>query len=69
MFNAEEIAQQDVITSEDGEGKIVAFLNIIPDYAPEECTYDLIRKTGAAYKTLLIFPVYFLRHRPVLPKQ
>jgi phosphatidylglycerol lysyltransferase len=48
MFNAEEIAQQDVITSEDGEGKIVAFLNIIPDYAPEECTYDLIRKTGAA---------------------
>jgi phosphatidylglycerol lysyltransferase len=26
----------------------VAFLNIIPDYAPGECTYDLIRKTGDA---------------------
>jgi len=48
MFNAEEIAQHDVITSEDAEGKIVAFLNIIPDYAPEECTYDLIRKTREA---------------------
>jgi phosphatidylglycerol lysyltransferase len=48
MFNADEITQQDVITMEDAEGKIVAFLNIIPDYAPEECTYDLIRKTAAA---------------------
>lgn len=46
MFNAEEIARQDVITISDSEGKIAAFLNIIPDYAPEECTYDLIRKTA-----------------------
>ncbi|MEO6949650.1 MAG: phosphatidylglycerol lysyltransferase domain-containing protein [Ginsengibacter sp.] len=46
MFNAEEIVQQDVITLSDAEGKIVAFLNIIPDYAPDECTYDLIRKTA-----------------------
>ncbi len=44
MFNAEEIANQDVITITDIEGEIVSFLNIVPDYTPEECTYDLIRK-------------------------
>ncbi len=32
----------------DNEGRIVAFLNIIPDYSPEECTYDMIRKTADA---------------------
>ena len=45
MFDAKEIMQQDVITVADAEGNIAAFLNIIPDYSPDECTYDLIRKT------------------------
>src|SRR6185437_16932368 len=44
MFNAKEITKQDVITIANENGEIVAFLNIIPDYSPEECTYDLIRK-------------------------
>jgi len=44
MFNQEEIVSQDVITITDIEGEIVSFLNIVPDYTPEECTYDLIRK-------------------------
>ncbi len=48
MFEKKEIIQQDIITVEDTEGNIVAFLNIIPDYAPDECTYDLIRKTAHA---------------------
>ncbi|MEP7230832.1 MAG: phosphatidylglycerol lysyltransferase domain-containing protein [Ginsengibacter sp.] len=48
MFEAKEIMQQDVITIADAEGKIAAFLNIIPDYTPDECTYDLIRKTSEA---------------------
>lgn len=48
MFNANEITKQDVITVADAEGNIAAFLNIIPDYAPDECTYDLIRKTAEA---------------------
>ncbi len=48
MFDEKELAQQDVIAISDPEGKIVAFLNIIPDYSPEECTYDLIRKTAGA---------------------
>ena len=48
MFDPKEIIKQDVITITDGEGKIAAFLNIIPDYSPDECTYDLIRKTTEA---------------------
>jgi phosphatidylglycerol lysyltransferase len=48
MFDAKEIMQQDVITVSDADGKIAAFLNIIPDYSPDECTYDLIRKTTNA---------------------
>ncbi len=44
MFNAEEIINQDVITITNADGEIVSFLNIVPDYSPEECTYDLIRK-------------------------
>ena len=48
MFDMKEIILQDVITVADDEGKIVAFLNIIPDYSPDECTYDLIRKTCEA---------------------
>jgi phosphatidylglycerol lysyltransferase len=44
MFNEKEIMEHDVITIADAKGETVAFLNIIPDYSPEECTYDLIRK-------------------------
>ncbi|MBW8684416.1 phosphatidylglycerol lysyltransferase domain-containing protein [Chitinophaga rhizophila] len=44
LFDTEDIREQDVITVTDPTGKIAAFLNIIPDYAPGECTYDLIRK-------------------------
>ena len=50
--------QQDIITLVDEAGNISAFLNIIPDYADDECTYDLIRKTsdapGAAMDALII---------------
>jgi phosphatidylglycerol lysyltransferase len=45
MFDPVEIKNQDLIVVKNPEGKIEAFLNIIPDFAPEECTYDLIRKT------------------------
>jgi phosphatidylglycerol lysyltransferase len=47
-FDENELKDQDIIATFDGDGKVVAFLNIIPDYAPEECTYDLIRKTAVA---------------------
>ena len=48
MFDRAEIQQQDLIVIKNETGKIEAFLNIIPDFAPEECTYDLIRKTVTA---------------------
>jgi phosphatidylglycerol lysyltransferase len=48
MFDEKELMQQDVIVVKDTDGAIKAFLNIIPDYAEEECTYDLIRKTNDA---------------------
>lgn len=48
MFIADELIEQDIIVLKNESGKIVAFLNIIPDYAKDECTYDMIRKSGAA---------------------
>lgn len=48
MFDEKELRSQDIITVTDSDGKVIAFLNIIPDYAEEECTYDLIRKTREA---------------------
>ncbi len=58
MFAENELQQQDMITLNDTDGNVKAFLNIIPDYAEDECTYDLIRKTndapGAAMDALII---------------
>lgn len=48
MFDRQEIKNNDVITLVDNEARVVGFLNIIPDYTPGECTYDLIRKTTDA---------------------
>jgi phosphatidylglycerol lysyltransferase len=48
MFVEKEIKQQVVITVGNNEEKIIAFLNIIPDYAKNEGTYDLLRKTKDA---------------------
>ncbi len=45
MFLWEELKQQTIITVENPEEMVIAFLNIIPDFAPGEATYDLIRKT------------------------
>ncbi|GAO41647.1 phosphatidylglycerol lysyltransferase domain-containing protein [Flavihumibacter petaseus] len=58
VFDPEVIREQDVVTLRDADGRLVAFLNIIPDFAPEECTYDLIRKTvdapGGSMDALLV---------------
>lgn len=45
MFRWNELKNQTIITVENSEEKVIAFLNIIPDSTPGECTYDLIRKT------------------------
>jgi phosphatidylglycerol lysyltransferase len=48
VFEEEELQQQPLVITKNAEGEPIAFLNIIPDYAPGECTYDLIRKTADA---------------------
>ncbi|MEO6135712.1 MAG: phosphatidylglycerol lysyltransferase domain-containing protein [Ginsengibacter sp.] len=45
MFDWGKLKQQTIITIENKDEQVFGFLNIIPDYAPEEATYDLIRKT------------------------
>ena len=55
MFDWNELKQQTLITVENSEEKIVAFLNIIPDYAPGEGTYDLVRKTMDAPNGVMDF--------------
>ena len=44
VFNKSILKNNTLLTIEDKEEKIYAFLNLIPDYAPGEATYDLIRK-------------------------
>jgi len=48
MFDWEQLKNQTIITVESPEEKVIAFLNVIPDFAKEEGTYDLIRKTKDA---------------------
>jgi len=55
LFNWNELKKQTVISVENGEEKIVGFLNIIPDYAKDEATYDLIRKTKDAPNGIMDF--------------
>ena len=55
MFDWEELKQQTIITVENTEEKIVAFLNVIPDYIQGEGTYDLIRKTNDAPNGIMDF--------------
>jgi len=55
IFLWEDLKKQTIITVENNEGKILAFLNIIPDYAKNESTYDLIRKTNDAPNGVIDF--------------
>ena len=70
MFDEKELKQQDIITLTDAEGNMEAFLNVIPDYAEDECTYDLIRKRndapGAAMDALIIKLIDYANERQKL---
>lgn len=48
VFDKTILKEQTIITVEDTEERVVAFLNLVPDYAPGEATYDLIRKINNA---------------------
>ncbi|SEM84158.1 phosphatidylglycerol lysyltransferase [bacterium A37T11] len=47
-FDDDELKQCTIISLENEDGQIVAFLNIIPDNVKNEITYDLIRRTEDA---------------------
>lgn len=55
MFRWDDLKLHTIITAENQEEKVIAFLNIIPDYAHGEGTYDLIRKTCDAPNGVLDF--------------
>ncbi len=44
IFDKNILKNQTILTIEDQEEKVYAFLNLVEDYAPGEATYDLIRK-------------------------
>jgi len=48
IFDTEELKNHLIITIENPEEKVVAFLNLVPDYAYGEVTFDLIRKSKDA---------------------
>ncbi|MEO5977223.1 MAG: phosphatidylglycerol lysyltransferase domain-containing protein [Chryseolinea sp.] len=48
IFDESEIKKCTVLTLQNQEEKIFAFISLIPGYKPGEATYDLIRKTGDA---------------------
>lgn len=65
MFSESELEHQDIIILENEGNQIKAFLNIIPDFAENECTYDLIRKTDdsppAAMDGLIIELIHYAK--------
>lgn len=44
VFEESELKCQTLLTVETAEGRILAFVNLIPGYAPGEATYDLVRR-------------------------
>jgi phosphatidylglycerol lysyltransferase len=67
IFDERELQRQDIICLVDADGQVKAFLNIIPDYAEDECTYDLIRKTadapGAAMDAIIVRLIDYAREQ------
>lgn len=67
LFDETELKQHTLITLEDVHGRIVAFLNTIPDYSAGEGTYDLIRKTtdapSGAIDYVLISLFFYLQEK------
>lgn len=55
MFLEEEIREHTVLALMDAEQRIVAFLDLIPDYRPGEVRYDLIRRLGNVPSTCMDF--------------
>ncbi len=55
IFDPEELKKQTIVVVENPEEKILAFANIIPDYAPGDSTYDLIRNAKGTPNGIIEF--------------
>lgn len=55
FFQEEELKNQPIFTIENQEGKVAGFVNIVPDYAPGEANFDLMRKTEDAPNGVMDF--------------
>ncbi len=55
LFDTSELKNQTIIVVENQEEKVLAFANIVPDYAPGESTYDLIRNAKGTPNGLIEF--------------
>jgi phosphatidylglycerol lysyltransferase len=67
IFDIHELKNHMIITIENHEEKVLAFLNLIPDYAYGEVTYDLIRKAkdapGGIIDYLMVETIKYARSR------
>lgn len=65
VFSAQELKKCTVLTVENKESKILAFLNIVPSYKGGEATYDLIRQSNdspnGVLDYLIVKMIEFLR--------
>lgn len=48
LFSEKELKNHTILSIENPEGKVVGFVNLIPDHAPGEANFDLMRKTEDA---------------------
>jgi phosphatidylglycerol lysyltransferase len=66
-FDKKELQTQDIIAVKNAENGVEAFLNIIPDYTPEECTYDMIRRRanapGGAMDALIVELISYCKQK------
>lgn len=53
LFSKKILKDHTIITIEDQNGKVYAFLNVIPDSVSGEATYDLVRKSSEAPKEMM----------------
>ena len=67
MFLEEELRQHTLLILEAPDGKIVAFVDVVPDYKPGEARYDLIRRVSDEYSgcldMLMVELIFYLKAR------
>lgn len=65
MFDEEYLNSTPIFTAEDGSGRVLAFVNLIPSFRPGEATIDLMRRRTEAPNGIMdyVFVKLFLRSK------